>query len=71
MLNTTPSRRNAAVTAPWLQDGTTATLPEVLRMNARYQNLAPAVRFLSSVAGEAAHVGRRFGAAAERPLDAK
>jgi cytochrome c peroxidase len=54
----TPSRRNASVTAPWLHDGTAATLPEVVRAIARYQNVSPVVRFLSAVAGEAARGGR-------------
>jgi hypothetical protein len=67
MLNTPiPSRRNASVKAPWLHDGTAATLPEVMRMTARYQTLAPIVRFLSSIAGEAAHETQGFGPASTR-----
>jgi cytochrome c peroxidase len=62
MLNTpTPSRRNASVAAPYLQDGTAATFPEVVRLTARYQHgrqpafedVSSIVRFLDSLSSEA------------------
>ena len=62
MLNThTPSRRNASVTAPYLQDGTATTFPETVRLIARYQhgrqpageNASSIVQFLDSLTSEA------------------
>jgi cytochrome c peroxidase len=64
MLNT-PGRRNASAAAPYLQDGTAATLPEAVRLIARYQlgrqqaseNTSAIIQFLDSLTGEAG--GRR------------
>jgi len=62
MLNTpAPGRRNASVAAPYLQDGTTTTFPETVRLIARYQldgqpaseNISSIVQFLDSLTSEA------------------
>jgi cytochrome c peroxidase len=55
-----PSLRNVALTAPYFHDGRTATLPEAVRVMARYQlgrTIAPAevdqlVAFLESLTGD-------------------
>jgi len=62
MLNTpAPSRRNASVAAPYLQDGTVTTFPETVRLIAKYQHgrqpasesASSIVEFLDSLTSEA------------------
>ncbi|HVY93046.1 MAG TPA: cytochrome-c peroxidase [Bryobacteraceae bacterium] len=60
-----PSLRNVALTAPYFHDGTVATLPEAVRLMARYQlgrslpadDISSIVEFLGSLTSERA--GRR------------
>jgi cytochrome c peroxidase len=55
-----PSLRNVALTAPYFHDGTAATLPDAVRIMARYQlgrtiredDIARIVAFLSTLSGE-------------------
>jgi cytochrome c peroxidase len=72
MLNTpTPGRRNATVAAPYLQDGTATTLPETVRLIARYQpgrqtadeNSSAIADFLNSLTSEAGGAGLLFNPA--------
>ena len=73
MLSTpTPCRRNASVAAPFLQDGTAATLPQVVRLITRYQFgrqpageiSASTIEFLNSLTSEAGGAGLLFNPAA-------
>jgi cytochrome c peroxidase len=73
MLSTpTPGRRNASVTAPYLQDGTATTLPETVRLIARYQlgrqaaheDSSALADFLNSLTSETGGAGLLFNPAA-------